>query len=109
MVGSQLDYDTQIQDVLSWKHSSDTGRLGSGGVDSELDRRFIPRSTLKERFKEPEKAEGLLRALFGNSNDSLPDADYIRSRYLRLFVTLLCVGQEEMTYHFVEHESLGRM
>ncbi len=106
MVGSQLDYDTHIQDVLSWKNSSDTWRLGSGGVDSEFDRRFIPRSTLEKKFKEPGKVEGLLRALFGNSNDALPDADYIRNRYLRPFVILLCVGQGEMIYQFVEHESL---
>ena len=106
MVGSQLDHRSEIQDVLSWKDSSDTWRLGSRGVDGELDRRFIPRSTLEAKFKAPLKVERLLHALFEKSNDPLPDADYIRNRYLRPFVILLCVGQGRMIYHFVEHESL---
>ena len=106
MVGSQLDHDPEIQDVLSWKDSSDTWRRGSGGNDDRLDRRFIPRSTLEAKFKAPLKVEGLLHALFGKSNDPLPDADYIRNRYLRAFVILLFLGQGHMICHFVEHESL---
>ena len=106
MVGSQLDHHPEIQDLLSWKDSLDTWRQGSGGVDNELDRRFIPRSILEAKFKAPQKVEGLLHALFGKSDDPLPDADYIRSRYLRPFVILLFLGQGEMIYHFVEHDSL---
>lgn len=106
MVGPQFDHDPEIQDVLSWKDSPSTWRLGSGGVDNELDRRFIPRSILEAKFKAPLKVEALLHALFGTSNDPLPDADYIRNRYLRPFVILLFVGQGQMIYHFVEHESL---
>ena len=106
MVRSQLDHDAQIQDVLSWKRSPNTCCHGSGGVDNELDRPFIPKSTLETKFKEPGKVEGLLHALFGQSDEPLPDAGYIRNRYLRPFVILLCVGQGHMIYQFVEHESL---
>ena len=106
MFGSQLDHDPKIQDALSWKDSSHTWRLGSGGVGDDLDRRFIPRSTFEAEFQAPLKVEELLHTLFGESSDPLPDADYIRNRYLRPFVILLCVGQGHMIYHFVEHESL---
>ena len=106
MLGPQPDHNPEIQEVLSWKESSDTWRLGSRGVDNELDRRFIPRSILEAKFKAPLKVEELLRALFGESNDPLPDADHIRNCYLRPFIILLCVGQGQMIYHFVDHESL---
>ena len=106
MVGTQLDHHPDIQDVLSWKDSSDTWRQGSGGVDNQLDRRFIPRSILEAKFKAPQMVEGLLHALFGKGDDPLPDADNIRDRYLRPFVILLFLGQGEMIYHFVNHRHL---
>ena len=106
MVKSQPDYDQPIQDVLSWKKSQDTWKRGCRGPDNKPDCEFIPKSTLEAEFNKPGKVEGLLEALFVNWNRPTPDADYIRSRYIRPFVILLCVGHGRMIHHFVEHESL---
>ena len=106
MVKTHPDDDQPIQDVLSWKESSDNWRLGCVGPDNEPNRKFVPKSLLEAEFKRPGRVEELLETHFPNNKEPLPDASYIRDYYLRVFIILIGIGHGRMIAHFLLYQHL---
>ena len=102
---SQPDHHPVIQEFLQWTKSPSTKRIGRGGPDNDIEREYISFKTLEQRLDKRE-VEQLLDALFQDSEDPLPDADFIIRHHLRSFAILLCIGSGRMIQHFSQHQSL---
>lgn len=105
MVEAQADDNPVIQGFLTWKESRGTQRLGCGGGGNEVDRKYLPYTTLEKKLS-IQKIKELLKALFNDSDKYVPDAELIRKRYLRPFAILLSISNGRMIYQFVEHINL---
>lgn len=102
---SQPDHHPFIQDFLQWTKSQGTYRVGCGGPENDINRKYISLVVLKEKLNR-RKIEELLEALFENWEKPAPDPDWIKRHYLRPFAILLCIGEGRMIYHFVKHQRL---
>ena len=101
MATSQPEDAPAIQDFLQWISNSENFRTGCKGSDNAIGSRYIPRVAL-DAYLTTGRIRTLLVELFDNTNRA-PDADRVRTNYLRPFAILLSAGFGRWIRHFVDH------
>ncbi|KAL8851616.1 MAG: hypothetical protein Q9221_003453 [Calogaya cf. arnoldii] len=91
-----------IQAFLQWKSGTGVCKTGCKGSDNKIGSDYIPQAVL-EKYLITDRIKTLLHELFENTSQSLPNADRVRSHYLRPFAILLSIGCGRMIRHFVDH------
>lgn len=103
MVEPQPDDHPHIQHLRTW--AEEAHQLGIGDTGLEITRPFIADQDVKAYFKDIRTTRRLLTALFPDDNHQV-DAETIRNKYPKVFLTLLLTGNGRFITWFVRYDCL---
>ena len=102
---SQPEHCPAIQDFLKWNCDENIQKKGCTGSGNEVGAPYISCLALKEKLTR-ERIELLLKELFQDWDQPVPNADRVRKYYLRPFAILLSAGHGRMIHRIVEYYDL---
>lgn len=99
----QSIHDPIIDEFLQWRKSAE--KMGRRGSNNDINANYIPENSLKTWLTQT-RIQGLLKALFKDDRDAVPDASRVIQHYLRPFAILLTIGCGSMIRLFMNRLSL---